>query len=209
MPRITRQFAKIDFTNVRAQSAGVGGIGGVDVDVSFQGADAFMAELNKFLSGFTLVNRRRIAKAGAPYLINAAQNLAPNSPKVHYRYNTAKLIKSIRAPKGYGRKLASYYPGNLDRSIIDIGDKRRRVAKGYKVVIGPYYLSWKQDPKGEFKGKRFDAYYAHMVYGSARAFQQRVMIAALNTAKAQIRTAMISEAVKVQKELVRGNEYLR
>lgn len=209
MPRITRQFAKIDFTNVRAQKAGVSGLGGVDVETSFQNADAFLAELNKFLSGFTLVNRRRIAKAGAPYLINAAQNLAPNSQKIHYRYQTAKLIKSVRAPKGYGRKVAEYHPGNLDRSIIDIGEKRRSVAKGYKVVVGPYYQSWKQEPKGAFKGNRVDAYYAHMIYGSSRAFQQRVMIAALNIAKAQIRTAMISEAVKVQRELIRGNEYLR
>lgn len=202
---MTRQYAKIDFTNLRAQDSGVGGIG-----AEFAGADAFMKELNDLLSGFKeLKTRRRIAEAGAPYLIESAQDFSPNSRRVHYRYATKKLIKGIRAPKGYGVRVAEYYPGNLDRSIIDIGTKRRSVARGYKVVVGPFYRSWKSDPKGTFKGSKYDGYYAHMVYGSARAFQQRVMIAALNAAKSQIRAAMIGEAVQVQRELIRGNEYLR
>jgi hypothetical protein len=75
-------------------------------------------------------NRQRVAALGGAYASSAAEAAAPKSSKPHKRYSTAKLTKKIRAPKGLGKVVATYFPGNLGRSINVLKFSRGKV-KGF------------------------------------------------------------------------------
>lgn len=99
-------------------------------------------------------------KEAAGPLVSAIQARAPQSEKAHHRYNTSKLSKSIRAPKGMGNIVATYQPGNLGRSFKTLTFRRSAaVFVGAKLAKG--------NNKGTFAGARTDGYYAHWVeYGA-------------------------------------------
>lgn len=164
----------------------------------------------------SLAQRREIAQSAAGIVINSARQTAKSlfqNQQTHYVYNTHKLIRRLKAPKGQGVKIATYAPGNLMRSIIDIAERRTRLKKQtYKVIIGPYYRG-----RGPLGGKaraifnsesKIDGYYAHMVFGNSRAFQQKVMIPALIKVSAQVLAKMRDKASEVLKEETRGKKYV-
>lgn len=95
-------------------------------------------------------------KEAAGPLVSAIQARAPQSEKAHYRYNTSKLSKSIKAPKGMGNIVATYQPGNLARSF-----KTMTFRKSAAVFVGAKLA--KGNNKGTFAGARTDGYYAHLV----------------------------------------------
>ena len=97
--------------------------------------------------------KRALTIASAP-LIDEIQSRAPVSDAVHYRYDTPKAAKNIRAPKGSGRIKASYAPGNLERSFDVLRLRRTKNA----VIVGPEYD--KSGSGGNFTGERTDGYYA-------------------------------------------------
>jgi HK97 gp10 family phage protein len=99
-------------------------------------------------------------KEAAGPLVSAIKARAPQSEKSHHRYNTSKLSKSIRAPKGMGNIVATYQPGNLGRSFKTLTFRRSAaVFVGAKLAKG--------NNKGTFAGARTDGYYAHWVeYGA-------------------------------------------
>ena len=159
--------------------------------------------LNETISAFEQVGkifrdpttRREIALAAAPIVISAIQSSSPVGKKIHKRYNTPKLINSLRAPKGFGRVAATYLPGNLRNAVIDLATRRRKYKKSPAVVVAPLYARSKG--KGPFgQGKRVDAYYAHMVYGSAEAYQKRVLLSGLQSSQGAAIQAMFSEVDK-------------
>ena len=90
-------------------------------------------------------------------------------------YNTAKLIKGIRAPRGSGTIKSRFMPGNLRRSVRVLPLK-----KTAKAVIGPRVRKRTAKRVGTSQ-RNANAFYAQMIYGSARAFQKRIMIAALQS----------------------------
>lgn len=65
-------------------------------------------------------------------LVSAVQARAPQSDKAHFRYNTAKVNKGIRAPKGKGTIKAVYMPGNLKKSFRTLKFRRSEA-----VFVGP------------------------------------------------------------------------
>lgn len=99
-------------------------------------------------------NRQRILEQGGVYAAGVAEFSAPKSKRPHFRYNTAKLTKKIRAPKGLGYIKAAYYPGNLGRSINVLKFRRAKS----KVYVG---AKLSRNSSGIFKGKRHDGYYMH------------------------------------------------
>lgn len=100
-----------------------------------------------------------------------------------------------------GVRIAEYVKGNLAGAIMIIN--LRRAAS---IIVGP-----KVSKRGKGKGKfgpgtgRFDAYYAQMVFGSAKAFQRRVMIKALQQSKAQAITTIGDEVEKELKKAAQKN----
>lgn len=199
MARITRQKSSIDITP------------------KLTGKDEYLNELREILKQTSsLVNRRRIAQSAAGIVVNSARMTAKSlfkSQQTHYVYNTPKLIRRLKAPDGQGVKIATYMPGNLMRSIIDIAERRARLKKQtYKVIIGPYYRG-----RGPLGGKaraiynserKIDGYYAHMVFGNSRAFQQRVMIPALIKVSSQVLSRMRDEAARVLQEETKSKKYI-
>ncbi len=99
-------------------------------------------------------------RQAAPLLISAIQGRAPQSDAPHYRYDTPKLAKKLRAPNGGGRIVAKYIPGNLRRSFRTFAFR-----KAAAIWVGPKVA--KGDASGVFSGNRSDAYYAHWTeYGA-------------------------------------------
>jgi hypothetical protein len=193
-----RQIAKIDLTP--------------KVTATFEGKDEFIHEISQIMKGITgWENRRQIAEAAAPIVVNSARMVAKakfKNQETHYTYNTPKVLRRIKAPAGEGRKVAEYAPGNLMRSIIEIAKRRSKYKKkSYKVIIGPYYRG-----RGPLGGKeraiynsmsKIDGYYAHMVYKSAKVFQQEIMIPGLRNVQAQVIAEMRRAALQVVKEETR------
>ena len=128
------------------------------------------------LSGVTKRERDKILATAAKPLQGAIAGAAPKSAKPHSRYDTPKISGKIKAPKGQGRIVATYQPGNLKKSISVL-----RFRHSLAVFIGP-----KVDKTGA--GKMPDGYYAHMVnsgtkHSSPRRFVEAGVGIAGNTAK--------------------------
>jgi hypothetical protein len=155
----------------------------------------FREILGKFSNPDT---RRRIALAGAPNVVSSIQGITPVSKREHKRYDTPKLVNKLRAPKGLGRVAATYLPGNLKNAVMNLADRRKKFAKSPSVVIAPLYSRSKAKVVG--RGKSVDAYYAHMVYGSAEAYQKKILISGLRIASSGALSNMINEATKVLEE---------
>jgi len=102
-------------------------------------ADSIQAEINTLIRSLQNIEKE-VKKAALPALTNAARpivtaarNNADISEATHFRYNTSKLVKGIRAPKGKGQIVATYRPGNLKGSIKTMRFRRSNSA----VFIGP------------------------------------------------------------------------
>lgn len=95
-------------------------------------------------------------KEAAGPLISAIKARAPQSEKAHHRYSTSKISGKIKAPKGSGNIVATYRPGNLQRSF-----KTLTFRSSAAVFIGPKLA--KGNNKGTFAGAKTDGYYAHWV----------------------------------------------
>ncbi len=94
-----------------------------------------------------------LSKAADP-LLEEIFFRAPVSEETHYRYSTPKATKKIRAPKGSGKIIATYTPGNLERSFQVLKFRRAKNA----VFVGPKFD--KEGSTGTFSGNRTDGYYA-------------------------------------------------
>lgn len=91
-------------------------------------------------------------------LVQALKTGAPKSKKTHYRYDTPKLLRGVRAPNGKGVRVATYTPGNLSRSMQKLALRRLKKA----ILVGPKMRRGKA--KGKFNSeRRVDGFYAHMV----------------------------------------------
>jgi len=101
-----------------------------------------------------------LTEAAKP-LLSAIQGRAPVSDKPHKRYRKSG---SKRAPKGAGQVVATYYPGNLKRSFNVLRFRRSKA-----VFVGPKVSG----NSGDFRGRRADGYYAHMVeFGTVKTSAQ-------------------------------------
>ena len=141
--------------------------------------------LNKLLKDFELKERRKILRKAARPMVEAARANAPVSSAVHFRYSsTDKASGRIRAPKGKGKIVAKYVPGNLKNSIRTLTFRRDRSA----VYVGPKIAKRQTGFKTYGSNKTtVDAYYAHMVeYGTRHYPARGYMRKAYGQAKQQV-----------------------
>jgi len=126
-------------------------------------------------------------------LIAAIQGRAPISDAPHHRYSTPKIGNRSRAPRGMGKKVATYMPGNLKRSFKVLPFRRSSA-----VWIGPKVA--KGNPSGVFSGLRTDAYYAAMVeFGTRRTSAQpfvRPAVAAGGSTTLRIATVALKKKLE-------------
>lgn len=143
--------------------------------------------------------REVLTKASEP-VIDKAQRLAPiGKPRggvlrgaASATYATPKLVSNKRAAKGQGVIKSRYYPKNLERSIQVLPLK-----KTARAVIGPRVLRrGRAKSYGKSAKSNTNAFYAQMIFGSARAFQKRIMITALQSSKSRAAQIIASETRK-------------
>lgn len=146
-----------------------------------QEADQWIKKIEGLTKELNRKERKKILRRAARPLRKAARRFAPKRvkpPGANNRYSTAKLIKGIRAPKGKGNVVGTYYPGNLKKSIATLSFRRSS-----SVFVGP-----------RLRGK-FDAYYAAMIYGSAEEFNRRVLKPALQATESAV-VAIVEEQTR-------------
>ncbi len=113
--------------------------------------------LNKIPKEITKERKKILIKAAKPLKAQAKKNIK-KSTQPHHRYKTSKASGKIRTPKGSGQIAATYYPGNLRRSIKTMSFRRSKSA----VFVGPKVKKGSA-ATGVFKGNKVDGYYAAMV----------------------------------------------
>lgn len=127
------------------------------IEVAVRKLDMYAAKLGR--------DRKRILEYSAVPVVDVMRQKAPKGTRIHYRYAT-KGKNVPRAAKGQGERVAKYLPGHLRGSVMMLPFKK---ASG--VFIGPKFS--KGSSKGTFGGRRFDAYYAHMVeFGTKNTMAQ-------------------------------------
>ena len=95
---------------------------------------------------------------------------------VLYTYKTPKVVGNKKAGKGYGRVTGKYGIGNLRYSIQVISEVKKKF-KAPVAIIGNI-INRKKNIVNPSETKN-NGWYAHMIYGSARAFGSKVTQAAL------------------------------
>ena len=95
---------------------------------------------------------------------------------VLYTYKTPKVVGNKKAGKGYGRVTGKYGIGNLRYSIQVISEVKKKF-KAPVAIIGNI-INRKTNIVNPSETKN-NGWYAHMIYGSARAFGSKVTQAAL------------------------------
>ncbi len=135
---------------------------------------------------------KRVTALGGYYFASAAEAAAPTGTKIHKRYSTAKVSKSMRAPKGSGNVVATYLPGNLKRSIrvLDLKRTKNATIVGAKLNKGAV--------SGTFSGMRADGYYMHMVEKGTKNWSGKpFFLASWERAKPRVTAIMVKEFERV------------
>lgn len=132
--------------------------------------------------------RTEVLKKAAIPLVEAAQELAPQSPKIHYDYG-----------KSGGDHRIAYYPGNLKKSI-QIMEFRRSPS----VFVGPKVVKKARAKAYGRNNRNVNAFYASFVeFGTARAAPRPYMRPAMDRTKGQIALIAEREFRKVVQEYAR------
>jgi len=141
-------------------------------------------QINAIMKKFNSQNARyQIALAGAPYVEQVYKSLAyPN-----------KAGRDVHLFFGY--KIAR---GNWQKSIQELSKRRKYLRDLGLSIVGPRYNN--RGLKNAVTGstdKNAAANYAHMIYGSARAYMQRITLNAVNKSAPMAIPAMEREALKL------------
>jgi hypothetical protein len=147
-----------------------------------------VVELDNIMQQITIVKRNEITKAAEPIALAAYKNHVELSVEPHKFYVKGKGVKY------------NIMPGNLRRSIQIVSD-----VKNFKYLtsaIGPLY---KDAGKGVTLGSdsKSDGFYAHMIYGSTKAWVKRVKNIAERSAQIAVISKMSSEAMLIAKQYPR------
>ncbi len=127
-------------------------------------------------------DRKSLLKKAAKPIRVAIKSKVKVGNKPHKRYDKN------------GKHVATYYPGNLKRSIRILNLKRSK-----DVFIGPRLASAK-NPHGEFRGNKVDGYYGHMVeYGTVKMRAQPFMRPGFNRSKGRAQSIIQSGAARILK----------
>lgn len=160
----------------------------IDITVDIRGQElvrqASKILRNKFSEVATV---RKITRPGVAPITAAIQALTPVLKKGTKHYYTYK-----------GQRKATFLKGHVKEGTRDISTVKSGYRRFPTFYIGPIYTR-KAGSGGTFsgKGKDVDAYYAHMIYGGAAAYERRVIQAGFKIAQQSAAEKMTAAAVKV------------
>ena len=140
--------------------------------------DAVMRDLDRVLVDYSEKDRKRITRKAAQKVATAARRNPgfSDSSKPHFRKSGSNRIE--------------YKPGNLRRSIGVVSLRRSQDA-----FVGPRFATKRATTYGGV-GNPVDGYYAAMLFGSAAAFQSRVLNPALRNGKTAALAILNKESEK-------------
>lgn len=138
--------------------------------------NGWLKKVRRSVSDFAKKDRKKILTKAAKPVTKAAKALAPESEKPHYLGKKPNRIK--------------YNSKNLKRSIANLGLRRTGA-----VIVGPRFRKKKVMEYGGV-GQPTDAYYAAMVYGSAKAFGAKVMAPAAQAARPAVVQIVKTESLR-------------
>lgn len=145
--------------------------------------------------------RQRINKKAGSFVQAAARAKAPRSRRPHYVYSTPKVSRGKRAKRGTATKYRTkYLPGNLQLSIRVLSLKR-----AIRAVIGPRILKKARAKVYGRSPRNVNAFYAQMIYGSAKAFRDRVMMPALRQQEGRVKAYIKKEIESLKKKAASKN----
>lgn len=145
--------------------------------------------------------RARINQKAGQIVQNAARAKAPRSQRPHYVYNTPKVNKGTRAKRGSATKYRTkYLPGNLQLSIRVLSLRR-----AIRAIVGPRILRKARAKVYGRNERNVNAFYAQMIYGSAKAFRDRVMVPALVSQESRVRNYIQKEIGKLTEKAAKKN----
>lgn len=128
----------------------------------------WLKKLDNTIATFSSRDQQRILRRAGNPVAKYASSIAPRSARPHKRYLN-------------GRVVALYNPGNLRRSISVLALRKTRDA-----FVGPKFGGRTTATEFGKPGQPVDAYYAQMIYGSAKAFNDRILAPALSATEGQV-----------------------
>jgi len=158
-------------------------------------------KLRSITKEFSKKERQKMLSEAAIPLRDEAKRNIPKSLRTHHRYKTSKASGKIRAPKGRGRIVATYEPGNL-RNSIRILKFRRSSA----VFVGPK-VAKRGGGSGRYgRGRRVDGYYAAWIeFGTKHIRPVAYMRRAVGSQRAVVQRNILNAAKKRMKVWERRN----
>lgn len=159
------------------------------MSIQVQGAESVgRALVNLAISFSGPKTRLRIAQAGAPVVVTAMRAASPmyNRPYHTFKRKDGKVVKVMA--------------GNLKLSTQALAKRRKKIRDAGVEIVGPRYGRSTASVVGGTEATAV-ANYAHMIYGSARAFGQKVTNKAERAATSPAASAMANEVTKVLREL--------
>lgn len=111
-------------------------------------------------------------------MINAVKPQIPiYKHGVHYRYFTKNKVDKKTGQTTQKEYRAAFIPGHLRNSVKVVNPFKPRLKRIETIVIGPLKQYPTKASKGPYDGiNKADAYYANFLYGSAVAFQTKVLL---------------------------------
>ena len=141
--------------------------------VSVKLSPNLLANLKLYQDSFDEKVKYKVSQGAAKPLSEKAKENVVVSSKPHNRTKNGKVI-------------ATYYPGNLKRSIRVIKFKKNSTA-----YVGPK-ISGKGSGTGDFKGARVDGWYGHFIeYGTPKQAAQPYMRPAYESTKNEVTEKLI------------------
>jgi hypothetical protein len=172
---------------------------------SFQGmslrvvglADAVI-EFSELMEQCTVTERSRVIDSATPIALEIYKSIVPVSSKAH-RISTNPF--SNKKMQGWEQDDGTHYdvqPGNLRKSIIDLS-KNLVSYKRAVGAIGPLYKRNTMN-RGINSSEGTNGFYAHMVYGSTRAWYNKIVVKARNLSREKVIKQMRDECIFIMQE---------
>jgi hypothetical protein len=151
-------------------------------------------EINKLLKSLPKGERKKLARPAAKMMQAAIVADTPKAEKAIKRYSTPKIVGHMKAPKGMGVVVATYQPGNLERSIKILSFRK----SGY-LHVGPKLA--KKNSTGDFNSAtKVDGWYATIVERKHPFIRPAAMAAQASVLK-QLKTDIETHLNKVIKDI--------
>jgi hypothetical protein len=163
-------------------------------------ADAVL-EMEKIMRVVSLDQRHKIIESATPIALKIYRSIIPVSKETHYfnswgqDKNKLGIGKTINTGSRVYTRTYAYKiePGNLKRSVQILSE----ILKKYKWklgAVGPHYIKDRGNNTYLNSEQSYNGFYAHMVYGSAKAWRRKIVLKARSLSQIPVFKAMSAEA---------------